>query len=102
MAVTPGDAGFPLVAVTAELPVICRVEGSAGVWSFMKRMRLARVPVAGDMIELADGWCCDDVESVIFSDGGEVEVRLRRHQVTTRESLDEINTLVTECGWEKT
>lgn len=89
-----------LTRVTVSKRIYSEAPARTGIWTIMKEMLLAEVPRVGDQIEPADGWGCDTVAGVIFSDGGAVDIRMDSMRTDSQERLDEIATLVAEHGWQ--
>jgi hypothetical protein len=100
----PADRGRPLpsglITVSVWQRIYSGVPGRAGQWSISKTMRLAAVPRAGDQVCLAEGWACETVDRVTFSDGGDVEVVFSM-TTDSPDRLDEMARLVADHGWEQ-
>jgi len=87
--------------ILITLKVCSSVPGHSGSWLLAANREVPAIPRAGDHVELADGWCSEDVWYVTFCANGEVHVALRVMKIDDLDRLAEMNTLVTDggAGW---
>jgi hypothetical protein len=79
--------------------IVSKVPGRVGNWSISRKMTLARVPVAGDVICHHDGWASLTVKRVTLGPGFDARVDVIPVSTDSPQILDELELLVKNHGW---
>lgn len=93
------DSADARPTVTLSLTVYSSTAGQAGSWTIERRVRLPRVPVAGDQVCWHDGWANESVKTVVLPVDGPAHVELHPISTDSPDRLAELACMVDEHGW---
>jgi hypothetical protein len=72
----------------------CHGDVQRGPRVFMTEREYPEIPAVGDLVDLAEGWCCEPVVRRYFTADGRVVVELRSERQLSAEHLR-----LLELGW---